>query len=66
VIPEFAHHDPELNRGAEIVAILVVKIQGIQSRDGLFQGLEILVQNALRADALGLHQSRDVLTISDV
>ena len=64
MIAEFAHHHSELNRSAEIVAIFVVKIEGIQSRDGFFQGLKILVQNALGADALRLHQRSNVFPVS--
>jgi len=66
VIAEFAHHHPELHGSAEIVAIFVVKIERIQSRDRFFQSLKILVQNALRTHALLFHQSGDVFPVSVV
>ena len=54
MVPKLAEHHSKSNCGGRIKAVLVVKIDGIESRDGGFQRLKILVQDAGWAGALAL------------
>src|SRR5579872_4187460 len=55
VITQLAEHHAKGNRGRRVVAVLIVKIDGIKSRDRRLQSGKILVEDAVGSGALGFN-----------